>query len=662
MKKKLTLVIYFSFLIIYLELVYKAFVLNNVFSINSLTVILFSIPFVLINTILCSLFSEKVNRGVSIILSLFLTFIFISQYVYYLFYDSIFSVYSVKEGTGQVFGEFFSAIVKMVSDNVLSIFLLLVPFILFLIFGKKIFSFNKCKKSLVIESILLFVFIIVSVVIVMFNDKGIYSLKKVYTKTHAPMITINKVGLLSMECLDLERYLFGFEEKLYDVKPSEPNKDDDDIEESVEEVKYNVLDIDFDKLISEEKDDMVKSMHEYFKSVTPTKQNEYTGIFKGKNLIYITAEGFDKIAVNKELTPTLYKLVNNGFVFENYYQPLFSVSTSDGEYMVMNSLIPKEGVWSFYRSSNIYMPFGLGNVFKREGYSTVNAYHDHTYTYYSRDESHPNLGFDKYVGCGNGLEKLMNCKVWPESDIEMIDATINDYIDSDKFMTYYMTVSGHLNYTFTGNSMSYKNRELVKDLSYSEHVKAYLAANIELDRALEKLLTYLEEKKKLDDTVIVISPDHYPYGLKTSELNEISDTDRSDKFEMFHTSLIIYNSEMKENVKVSKYVSSIDVLPTVYNLFGIEYDSRLMMGRDALSDSEGLVMLSDRSFINEFGSYNSITGEYKSFKSDVSNEYVLNINYEVYQKFTMSSLLLYEKNGVYLDYYRKLGLYEDRKE
>ena len=471
------------------------------------------------------------------------------------------------------------------------------------------------------------------------------------------MITINKVGLLSMECLDLERYLFGFEEKLYNVKPSESNKGDD-----IEEVKYNVLDIDFDKLISEEKDDMVKSMHEYFKSVMPTKQNEYTGIFKGKNLIYITAEGFDKIAVNKELTPTLYKLVNNGFVFENYYQPLFSVSTSDGEYMVMNSLIPKEGVWSFYRSSNIYMPFGLGNVFKREGYSPVNAYHDHTYTYYSRDESHPNLGFDKYVGCGNGLEKLMNCKVWPESDIEMIDATINDYIDSDKFMTYYMTVSGHLNYTFTGNSMSYKNRELVKDLSYSEHIKAYLAANIELDRALEKLLIYLEDNKKLDDTVIVISPDHYPYGLKTSELNEISDTDRSDKFEMFHTSLIIYNSEMKENVKVSKYVSSIDVLPTVYNLFGIEYDSRLMMGRDALSDSEGLVMLSDRSFINKNGSYNSITGEYKSFKSDVSNEYVDNMNYEVYQKFTMSSLLLYEKNGVYLDYYRKLGLYEDREE
>ena len=71
------------------------------------------------------------------------------------------------------------------------------------------------------------------------------------------------------------------------------------------------------------------------------------------------------------------------------------------------------------------------------------------------------------------------------------------------------------------------------------------------------------------------------------------------------------------------------------------------------------LILSDRSFINEFGSYNSITGKYTKFKEDVSNDYIEKLNHEVYQRFTMSSLLLYEKNGVYLDYYRKLGLYED---
>lgn len=397
-------------------------------------------------------------------------------------------------------------------------------------------------------------------------------------------------------------------------------------------------------------------MHQYFKGVTPTEQNEYTGIFKGKNLIYITAEGLDTIAIDKDITPTLYKMVNSGFIFKNYYQPLYTVSTSDGEYMYLNSLIPKEGVWSFYRSSNIKMPFSLGTEFNKLGYDAVNAYHDHTYTYYNRDESHPNLGFNIYKGCGNGLETLMNCKRWPESDVEMIDATINDYIDKDKFMIYYMTVSGHLNYTFSGNSMSYKNKDVVKDLPYSDNVKAYIAANVELDRALEKLLGYLTEKGKLDDTVIVISPDHYPYGLKTYELNEVSKTDRSDKFEMFHTSLILYNNAMKENKVVEKYVSSIDVLPTVYNLFGVNYDSRLLMGTDALSESEGLVMLSDRSWINENGSYNSMTGKFTSFKEGLPEDYVSKINAKVYGKFTTSSLLLYEKNGKYLDYYSKLGI------
>ena len=219
-----------------------------------------------------------------------------------------------------------------------------------------------------------------------------------------------------------------------------------------------------------------------------------------------------------------------------------------------------------------------------------------------------------------------------------------------------MTVSGHLNYTFSGNSMSYKNKDVVKDLPYSDNVKAYIAANVELDRALEKLLGYLTEKGKLDDTVIVISPDHYPYGLKTYELNEVSKTDRSDKFEMFHTSLILYNNAMKENKVVEKYVSSIDVLPTIYNLFGVNYDSRLLMGTDALSESEGLVMLSDRSWINENGSYNSMTGKFTSFKEGLPEDYVSKINAKVYGKFTTSSLLLYEKNGKYLDYYSKLGI------
>lgn len=645
MKKKLNLIIYFIFLILYLELIYKHFILHNVLSYHTLLIVLFSTSFAVLFTLLSSLGKPKTNRMISIILSIFITLIYISQYVYYKFYNSIYSVFSVIKGTEQVFGGFFSSILIMIKNNILVIIIMLLPLILFIILGKKIFNYNKSKLNNIILSIAFIILFLVKSLIIIFSNNGMYSLHRLYFETHAPMLLINKTGLLSMEVMDVERFIFGFDEKFEISKETS---------REIDEIEYNIIDINFDELIENETNEDVIKLHEYFKNSQPTNKNEYTGIFEGKNLIYITAEGFDTIAVDKELTPTLYKLVNNSFIFKNYYQPLYSISTSDGEYMALNGLLPKEGVWSFYRSSFIDMPYGLGNVFKKMGYKEINAYHDHTYKFYDRNLSHPNLGFD-YKGCGNGLEKLINCNIWPESDLEMINATIDDYIDSDSFVTYYMTVSGHLNYTFKDNSMSYKNKDLVSDLPYSEHVKAYLAANIELDRALNALITELENKGKLDDTVIVLSPDHYPYGLTKSELNEISEKDRNDKFENFHTSLIIYNSGMTENVIVDKYVSSIDLLPTIYNLFGIEYDSRLLIGNDALSDSEGLVILSDRSWINENASYNSMTETYTKFK-DVDEEYLNKINEEVYKRFTVSSMLLYEKDGTYLDYYRRLPL------
>ena len=651
MKKKLSLTMYYLFLFIFLELCYKGYILHNIFTLDTLLIILFSIPMALLFSIISTLLSEKANRVFSIIWSILITLIFGSQLIYFKFYNGMFSIYSVTAGTGQVFGDFLGEIVSKVISNIWIIILMILPTILFIIFGKKLFNFKRKSKKLIIKLVSLVVFIVINLVITHLNKSGMYSLYRLYKETHAPMITVNKVGLASTEFIDLKRFIFGFEEKLY-IK-----KDGTVIEVPQEEqVKYNMVNIDFETLKANEENETALSMHEYFSSLKPTKQNDYTGIFKGKNLVYITAEGFDAIAVDETLTPTLYKLVNNGFVFENYYQPLYTVSTSDGEYMFMNSFIPKEGVWSFYRSSNIYLPYAIGRTFKNAGYQTVNAYHDHSYDYYERGSSHPNLGFDKYVGCGNGLEKLMNCKVWPESDVEMVDATINDFINSENFMTYYMTVSGHLNYTFMGNTQSSKNRALVSDLPYSERVRAYIAANIELDRALEKLINYLTEAGKLDDTVIVLSPDHYPYGLTKEEINEVSKTDRSDKFENFHTNLILYNSAMEKNIHVTKYVSSIDVLPTVYNLFGITFDSRLLMGRDVFSEEDGLVMLSDRSWINENGKYNSITKTFTPFKENLSEDYVETMNMKVYQKFTMSSLILYEKNGTYLDYFRKLGI------
>ncbi len=641
MKRKIIIHFWWIFWILFLEFIYRYFIVGNIININTLYIILFSVPWIIIISLLTTLFNEKVNRVLSIIMTCALTVIFLAQIVYFNFYDSIFSFFSLTTGTTQVL-HFWKMIIEVIIRIWYVFLLVLVPFILFIIFHNKIFSFKRIKKSVLIIDLVTFIISIGGIYLLIVNgDNGVYSLKRLLFGTHAPMLTINKTGLLSMEAIDLYRYSFGFEEEVIETTPEDVILD--------KEKEYNVYDIDFDKLISETTDSTLLNMDKYFSSVTPTEKNKYTGLFKDKNLIFITAEGFDTVALDQNVTPTLYKMANSSYVFTNYYQPLFPVSTSDGEYMNIVGLIPKEGVWSFYRSSKISMPLGFGNMFKKYGYTSY-GFHDHNYKYYDRHLSYPNIGLD-YIGCGNGLQKKMNCSHWPNSDDEMMDATVGYYLYQDKpFATYYMTVSGHLNYNFSGNNMAYRNKSAVSGLSYSTAVKAYIAAQKEFDKAMEKLLNYLSDAGKLEDTLIVISPDHYPYGLKKTELNEVSTIDRTDKFENYHTTLIMYNPSIEKTV-IDKYVSSIDLLPTVYNLYGLDYDSRLLMGADIFSESDGLVILSDRSWITNKGTYNSVSGKFTNKTGEeVSQEYIDGINDKVNKKFSMSSLIL-DTN-----YYSKIGI------
>ncbi len=643
--KKLTILIWWMFWFIYLELVFRAFVIGNIFSTSTLSVILFCLPWVLLLSIILNLFGEKLNKVLNIIFTTFFGFLMLAQFVYYKVYDSVFSFFSITAGGAGQIMQFWQQIVKVVTKNWYVVLIVIVPYILFLVFNKKLFSYKRKKLVTIIAEVILLSIVSFGVVLrVQLDKNGLYSLKRLVFETHAPMLTIEKTGLTTMECIDLYRYVFGFEEEIY--------IDENEEEQEVvldKEKEYNVFDIDFDSLIASTKDKKLLNMHKYFKSVEPTEKNKYTGLFKDKNLIFITAEAFDPIALDPELTPTLYKMANNSFVFTNYYQPLFPVSTTDGEYMNLTGLIPKEGVWSFYKSSKISMPFGFGKKFKEAGYISY-AFHDHNYKYYDRHLSHPNLGFT-YLACGNGLQKKMNCGHWPNSDKEMIDATTSYYLGKDKlFATYYMTVSGHLNYNFYGNNMAYRNKAAVSKLKYSDAVKAYIATHIELDKAMGKLLSELEKAGVLDDTLIIMACDHYPYGLTLNELNEVSKTNRKDKFENFHSTLVMYNPSIEKTV-IDKVVAGIDLLPTIYNLYGIEYDSRLFMGKDIFSDTEGLAILSDRSWLSDKGTYNSVNKKFtKKTDEEVSQDYIDKMNQVVNKKFTMSALILD------YNYYKKLGI------
>ena len=372
----------------------------------------------------------------------------------------------------------------------------------------------------------------------------------------------------------------------------------------------------------------------YFKDESGTNKNKYSEYFKDKNLILFMAESFNSIAVREDLTPTLYKLVNNGFVFNNFYSPVV-FSTIGGEYQELTGLYPNiELLGKVWRNGNNSYNWGIGNRFKSLEYKTY-AYHDNQYDFQNRNKYLKSIGLDNYIGCGNGLEKRIDCNVWPESDVDMIDSTVDDYINDDKFFVYYATVSGHMDYNF-GNNIANKNKELVDDLDYSLESKAYLATQIELDRALENLINKLKKSGKLDDTVIALVGDHYPYALSLNSINELSDYERDNLFTINKSNFILWNNKM-DKVNVDKVGSQIDVLPTIYNLFGIEYDSRLIIGKDILSDSFGLSIFNNLSWISDKGQYNSITGK---FTGDGNQEYVSNMNNIVQNRVSMSKYLI----------------------
>ena len=630
--KKLNLLIYYILFIVYEELVFSCIIFKT-FPASFGLIILFSIPIAIVLNLITSVFKPKVNKIITYIITIALIIIFGAQIVYYSMYEAIISFFSMMHG-GQV-TEFMEVIIDVVLRNWYGILLFIIPLIILIILSKKkviTFEKNSIKQIAIKITSVLIIQLIALLCVNFINTDDMYSNKNLYYNIHVPKVTANRMGLLTIMRLDLQRFIFGFEEKLSVQTNAIPKEEEKD--------SYNITYIDFDKLIKNEEDNTIKEMHEYFSTQEASKKNKYTGMFKDKNLIVLVGESFSSLAIREDLTPNLYKLYKEGFQFDNFYTPIFPVSTADGEYITDTSLIPKEGVWSFLRVAGNYMPYSYANVFEKQGYSS-NAYHNHTATYYERDKYIETMGYNSYLAVGTGLEDRMDTSNWPNSDYEMVKTTVNDYINNEKFMAYYMTVSGHMNYTKLGSAMVYKNWEQVKDLPYSNKAKGYLAANIELDKAVGELLSRLEQAGKLEDTVIVISGDHYPYGLTLDEINELSTFERDDKFEKFRMPFLIWSGSMKGPIKVEKIGSSLDVLPTVLNLFGEEFDSRLLMGRDILSDSDPIVIFSDRSFITDKGRYNSLTEQFTPNEGvTVEEGYVDKINTIIYKKYQMSRLIL----------------------
>lgn len=630
--------IFYTIIILYLEVLLKLVMTKQLFNLGLLYLVIFTIPIILLLTILTKSFNPKVNRILSIIMVLIITILFGVQFVYFTLFSVPFSFSSI--GMADQALDFIAIIKDTLIKYWYYILAILAPFILFCIFNKKINYERNTKKRTLVNLASFIVLYLATFTILIPNQQ---SSKQLYFNVDNPIAIIDRFGMLTYTKIDVKRQLFGYEaEIILDTDyPTEPTP-----EPEPEEIVYgdNVLEIDFEAKASNKK--AIQQINNFVSAQTPTSKHEYTGMFKGKNLIFILAEGFNEIAVDEVRTPTLYKMINEGFVFKNFYSPVH-LSTTGGEFQAVTGLIPTQESLTLWKKEKPTVRYALGNAFGNIGYRTQ-AYHNWTHTYYKRQVTMKTLGFNNYIGCGNGLEKEMNCG-WLPYDTDMINVTTPKYLGQEgNFMTYYITVSGHSPY----NSGSRPARRYIKEVTgeYSTAVKYYLASQMELDRAVEQLIKNLEASGELDNTVIALVGDHYPYTLSTNEVNEVSTYTKDGVVEVNRSNFIIWNNQMEEPIIVDKVGSQIDVLPTLLNLFGIEYDSRLIIGKDILSNGECLAIFSNYSWVSDYGTYFANKKKFvpkEGVTLENQEEYVNAIKNRVSNYYSISKLIM---DNDYYDY------------
>lgn len=610
--------------LLWLEFVFKASTTGNFWP-QLVFVLLFSVAAGLVCDLLLSFLpSQHANKIGRMVVMTCTGVVFCVEYFVYREFKLFYDLNTVTAGAGDAATGFADQISALVfsAGGLFHIALFLAPPVAYGILGKGI-ALSTYGDSFSFRIRMARDFAIMEIVALMaVASVGTYV--RSYTDQYTFQSAVTNFGLVTGLRKEIQALMTGNDSKVSFTQPTKaveaPPTPAEEAEVKPKVYGKNELDIDFAALASTA-DDAWAGLDTYVASLTPSSQNEMTGRFEGYNLIFISGEAFSAEAIRQDTTPTLWRMANKGIQFTDYYQ-FDSAGTTGGECGNIFGLLPTEGGSSVKMTVDHNNYYTMGNALNRLGYNGW-AFHNNTYTYYSRDLTHNNLGYNNgYMGYGNGMEQWVTWQ-WPQSDLEMVQGTFENLYGStahEPFNVYYMSVSGHSGYVPGENAMSDKHANEVADLPYSDPVKGYLACNIELDAAMKYLIGQLEAKGMAAHTVIVIGADHFPYGLDEDGplgslpyTSELYGYDVKTYFQRDHNRLIIWSGalEDEEPLVVDEPTGAIDILPTLLNLFGCEWDSRLLPGRDVFSDKPALVFNLEYDWKSDVGTYYASSGTFE---------------------------------------------------
>ena len=598
------------------------------------------------------------NRKYSKFLVLFISLIFTIYTFFQMGFYNFIGVYASLNTSSQL-----GAVTDYVREFLLSFlpkfYLIFIPFILLVLYYVFVDKFTELKlnKKFVLKRhikyepgirIISTVLVIVVLSLVyqetlvneaMQDDLQTVSNEDLFAYPSVPSLAINQFGVITFGFLDIksmyvdppETYIFSAtgDNVSYDV--------DRDIDDTL-----------WKEVIKQETDEELNMINNYLINSPIADYNEYTGLFAGKNLIMIMMESVNEIIINPELYPNFYKLYSEGIAFTNNYSPRNSCATGNNEFSALTGLysIQNNCTANVYRD-NLYST-SLFNLFNEAGYKTLSM-HDYTEAYYYRSIIHANMGSGAYYGVQDlGIPYFNEYRNWA-SDEDFMDVAMDITLDDldNPFMLWLTTVSSHQPYNVSSVEGD-KYLSITENTDYPMDLRRYMSKLKTLDNALGILMDRLSDAGILDDTVIVLFGDHYPYGLKDTTINQVLDYDLDD-YEREKTPLVIYNSEI-EHEEIDKYTSYVNLTPTIANLFNLEYDPRLYMGYDVFGDNYwDIVTFADGSWKNDLVYYNAATSEITYYEE---NSYTIDeiraINESITNKMQISSLIIENDYYTYL--------------
>ena len=428
-------------------------------------------------------------------------------------------------------------------------------------------------------------------------------------------------------------------------------------------------------------DENNKLFREYYANQKEHKDNEYTNIFKGKNVIFIHGESIQQYVLDLsfngvDVAPNLKKLASEGLYFSNFYAQESVGTSSDTEFTLNTSLMPASSgtvFVSYFDREYVTME----KLLKEQGYYTFSM-HGNNCTFWNRQAAHKSFGYDNFychtkdytidetIGLGLSDKSFFRQSVpiikkinkehanWFGTMIMLTNHTPFSWIDevSDYDVTYK---------TKKVNEETGEEEEVVYDYMEGTKLGSYFKSVHYADEALGQLLEDLDKQGLLDNTVFILYGDH-DAKLKKSEFNHFynfnpetgeqldSDDPNYHAVDYFEyelnrkVPLIIWTKDSKENEllnrEITKVMGMYDVLPTLGNMMG--FSNKYALGNDIFSIDENTVVFPDGNWLTDKMYYSQSKGEGKLLNLDetISEDYITEHNKIADDKIAVSNAII----------------------